>query len=77
MMRRNSKKKPDFNIKNGLVNWGLLILKQVEELRGKRQEIGICDRGYRGRSKVGDTRIVIPKPPLKRATAYEKQKARK
>jgi len=53
------------------------VLKQVEELRGKRPEIGICDRGYRGRGKVGNTRIVIPKPPLKRATAYEKQKARK
>ena len=53
------------------------VLKQVEELRGKRPEIGICDRGYRGRSKVGDTRIVIPKPPLKRATTYEKRKARK
>jgi len=53
------------------------VLNQVKELRGERPEIGICDRGYRGRSKVGDTRIMIPKSPLKRATAYEKQKARK
>lgn len=53
------------------------VLKQVERLRGKRPEIGICDRGYRGVSRVGDTQILIPKPPGKRASSYEKQKARK
>ena len=53
------------------------VLKQVERLRGKMPEIGICDRGYRGVSRVGDTQILIPKPPGKRASSYEKQKARK
>lgn len=53
------------------------VFKQVAELRGERPEIGLCDRGYRGRARVGGTRVMIPKPPLKRATAYEKQKTRK
>ena len=52
-------------------------LKQVEQLRGNRPEVGICDRGYRGSSRIGNTQILIPKPPGKRATPYEKQKARK
>ncbi len=53
------------------------VLDQVESLRGTRPEVGICDRGYRGKTCVGGTQILIPKPPDKRATPYEKQKARK
>ena len=52
-------------------------ISQASELRGRCPKVAICDRGYRGKSKVGDTRILIPKPPGKRATAYQKQKARK
>lgn len=52
-------------------------LRQVEQLRGERPEVGICDRGYKGSSRIGATQILIPKPPGKRATPYEKQKARK
>ncbi len=52
-------------------------ISQTSELRGRCPEVAICDRGYRGKSKVGETRILIPKPPGKRATAYQKQKARK
>jgi len=37
----------------------------------------ICDRGYRGTSKIGNTKIVIPKLPGKRATEYQKRQARK
>ena len=50
---------------------------QTSELRGRCPEVAICDRGYRGKSKVGETRILIPKAPGKKATAYQKQKARK
>jgi len=52
-------------------------LEQTEELIGKRPKVAICDRGYRGTSRVGDTQIVIPKPPGKRTSDYEKRKARK
>ena len=53
------------------------VISQSSELRNQCPEFAICDRGYRGRSKVGETQILIPKPSGKRATAYQKQKARK
>ena len=37
----------------------------------------ICDRGYRGISKIGNTQILIPKKPRKDATDYQKRKAKK
>jgi IS5 family transposase len=52
------------------------VFEQIEKLRGKAPDVAICDRGYRGKSKIGETKIVTPKPPDKRATAYQKQKAR-
>lgn len=52
-------------------------LKQREALVGRRAKVAICDRGYRGKRVVNGTRIEIPKKPLKRASAYEKRKARK
>ncbi len=53
------------------------VIEQTSRLVGRAPEVGICDRGYRGTSQVGETRIVIPKPPGKRTTPYQKQKARK
>jgi len=53
------------------------VISQSSELRGQCSEVAICDRGYRGKSKVGETRILIPKPSGKKATAYQRQKARK
>ena len=53
------------------------VLNQVTELRGERPEIGLCDRGYRGRTRVNGTLIMVPKPAPKRATDYEKRKNRK
>ena len=47
------------------------------ELRGRCPEVAICDRGYRGKSKVGETEILIPKPSGKKATPYQRQKAKK
>ncbi len=52
-------------------------LKQNEELVGKRAKVAICDRGYRGKRIVDGTQIEIPKKPLKRASPYEKRKARR
>jgi IS5 family transposase len=51
-------------------------LEQCQELRGTRPKIAIADRGYRGQSKIGETEIHIPKPPKKKASQYEKRKAR-
>jgi IS5 family transposase len=53
------------------------VISQSSELRGQCPEVAICDKGYRGKSKVGETRILIPKPSGKRATPYQRQKARK
>ena len=52
-------------------------LTQTTELVGQRPEVAICDRGYRGKSTIDGTTIEIPKNPGKRASAYEKRKARK
>jgi IS5 family transposase len=52
-------------------------LKQTTELVGRRPQVAICDRGFRGKSFVDGTKIVIPKAPGKRSTIYQKQKARK
>ncbi|MFA4924298.1 MAG: IS5 family transposase [Ignavibacteriaceae bacterium] len=51
-------------------------LDQCEELRGERPRVAIVDRGYRGKSKIGETEILIPKPPKKGTSEYEKKKAR-
>ena len=53
------------------------VISQSSELRGQCPTVAICDRGYRGKSKVGETQILIPKPSGKRATAYQRQKTRK
>lgn len=52
-------------------------LAQVERLTGRSPAAAICDRGYRGRSKVSQTEVLIPKPPAKKATEYQKRRARK
>lgn len=52
-------------------------LTQSAELVGRRAKVAICDRGYRGKSNINSTKIEIPKEPRKRASAYEKRKARK
>ena len=44
-----------------------------------RARVAVTDRGFRGKSKVVDTQIVIPDSPakIKQQTAYQKRKARK
>jgi len=51
-------------------------LEQINYTTDKLPEELICDRGYRGKTKVGDCRISIPKPLAKSATRYQKQKVR-
>jgi IS5 family transposase len=52
------------------------VLPQVEELRGTAPERALCDRGFRGRKRVGATDIVLPKSPSPKASEYAKRKAR-
>jgi IS5 family transposase len=52
-------------------------IEQVEKLTERKPRNGICDRGYRGRSKVGDTLIHIPKSFSKAVSTYRKNKGRK
>jgi IS5 family transposase len=53
------------------------VLAQVKRLLKRVPSIGIADRGYRGKSKVNDTRIVTPKPARKNASKEAIQLARK
>ena len=53
------------------------VLEQVEELTGTRPKIATVDRGYKGKQSVGTTKIIMPKPPLKKDTDYAKRKKRK
>ncbi len=51
-------------------------LQAVERATGQRPKEGICDRGYRGKAKVGTTQISIPKAK-KHKNDYQKQKTKK
>lgn len=55
----------------------MAVIGQSSELRNQCPEVAICDRGYRGKIRIGETEILIPKPSGKKATAYQRQKARK
>ena len=53
-------------------------LEQTERLTGKAPNTATGDRGYKGRSKIGETLIQIPKPFNTRTTsAYQQQKLKK
>ena len=52
-----------------------VALKQSEELTGKKIEILIGDRGYKGIKELNGTKIVIP-GKRKKISAYEKRKIR-
>ena len=51
-------------------------LQAVERTSGQRPKEGICDRGYRGKTLVGATKISIPRQQ-KHKNTYQKQKTRK
>jgi IS5 family transposase len=52
------------------------VLEQVWQITETCPEAAICDRGYRGRKKVGDTSILTPGRPKKNDTPYQRRKAR-
>lgn len=49
-------------------------LEQVERLTGKTTKIVKVDRGYRGKKQVGETNILIPSPPKKNLSYYQRKK---
>jgi IS5 family transposase len=52
-------------------------LEQVKRLIDYQPEVGIVDRGYRGKNTVRNTKIVSPKQLPAWASSYQKQKTRK
>jgi IS5 family transposase len=52
-------------------------LEQVGQLVGKLPKTATVDRGYRGKSQIGQTQILIPKPPRKNISRYQAAKLRK
>lgn len=53
------------------------VLNQVERLTDKIPKTATVDRGYKGKQNIGNTKIQMPKPPLKKDNAYQKRKKRK
>ncbi len=53
------------------------MLTHIETSRGTGVKQGVVDRGYRGRSEVNGTQIVLPKKALKRDNRYQRDKKRK
>jgi IS5 family transposase len=51
-------------------------LEQVAKLTGKQPKHAIVDRGYRGTHQIGETTVLIPKPPTKNQSKYMSQKLR-
>ncbi len=51
-------------------------IEQINYTTDKLPEELICDRGYRGKTKIGDCKISIPKTLSKQVSRYQKQKVR-
>lgn len=52
------------------------VLAHCQNSRDKAVKAGVCDRGYRGPKKIGETQIILPGPPLKRDNRYQQDKTR-
>lgn len=50
------------------------VLQQTTDLTGTTPKTTTVDRGYQGKQKIGQTTVLLPKPPLKRDSAYQKRK---
>lgn len=53
------------------------VLTHIKSSRGKEVKYAVCDRGYRGKKKSGDTEVILPAPPLKKDNRYQRDKKRK
>lgn len=52
-------------------------LAHAQQHRQSAIEMAVVDRGYRGGQQYVETMVLLPKPPLKRDSAYERQKKRR
>jgi IS5 family transposase len=52
-------------------------LEQVSRLTGKEPKTASVDRGYRGNTQIGNTKIQLPKPFTKKQSYYEKNRLKK
>jgi len=52
------------------------VLEQVWQITETCPQVAICDRGYRGRTRVGDTEILTPRRPKKNDTPCQRRNAR-
>jgi transposase, IS5 family len=52
-------------------------LEQVKRLLGKMPKKAKVDRGYKGKKQIGETEILVPTPPKKQMTYYQKKKKSK
>jgi len=53
------------------------VLEQVEALTGQRPQRAIADRGYRGRSRVGDTDILVPQARHRGLSTHQRREMKK
>ena len=53
------------------------VLSHIGSSRGKEATQAVCDRGYRGKKTFGSTEIILPAPPQKKDTRYQRDKKRK
>ena len=53
------------------------VLQHINTTREKVVKQAVCDRGYRGKTDVDGTKIILPKKPLKRDNRYQRDKKRK
>lgn len=53
------------------------VLDRAMAVRAKPIKTAVCDRGYRGKRKVGETSIILPGAPLKRDNRYQRDKKRR
>ena len=52
------------------------VLTKAQHFRTTPIIQAVCDRGYRGATRVDGIEIVLPKPPLKRDNRYQRNKKR-
>ncbi len=52
------------------------VLEQVWQITETCPQVAICDRGYRGLARVGDTEILTPRRPKKSDTPCQRRNAR-
>ena len=52
------------------------VLEQVWQITETCPKVAICDRGYRGQTRVGDTEILTPSRPKKSDTPCQRRNAR-